>query len=148
MESKKLKLSNKKCHKMHIGKVNNNCPNLSVHSSKMETSNKEKYLGDILTDNGKIDKTIEDRVNKGFGLNSQILAILDEIPLGKFKIQMGLHLRQAMLINGILYNSEAWHCLTNSHIEKLELGEIIGQGSGGAALVSQLRVFKKGFVSP
>ena len=34
---------------------------------------------------------------------------------------MGLHLRQAMLINGILYNSEAWHCLTKSHVEMLEM---------------------------
>ena len=49
------------------------------------------------------------------------MAILSEVPLGKFKIQMGLHLRQAILINGILYNSEAWHCLTKTHIEQLEL---------------------------
>ena len=33
---------------------------------------------------------------------------------------MGLHLRQAMLINGMLYNSEAWHCLTKEHVEMLE----------------------------
>ena len=33
---------------------------------------------------------------------------------------MGLHLRQAMLINGILYNSEAWHNLNKSHIDMLE----------------------------
>ena len=67
-----------------------------------------------MTDDGKINKTIEDRKAKGFVLISSILAILHEIPLGKFKIEMGLHLRQAMLINGILYNSEAWHGLTEA----------------------------------
>ena len=83
-------------------------------------SAQEKYLGYILVDDGKILKTVEDRCAKGFGLVSQIMAILSEVPLGKYKIQMGLHLRQAMLINGILYTSEAWHCLNNSHIEMLE----------------------------
>ena len=33
MESKKLKLNDKKCHKMHLVKTNSNCPSLKVHSS-------------------------------------------------------------------------------------------------------------------
>ena len=33
---------------------------------------------------------------------------------------MGLHLRQAMLINGMLFNSEAWHGLKESHINELQ----------------------------
>ena len=59
---------------------------------KWKNSNQEKNLGDIVVNNGKIQKTIEDRYSKGFGFVSQILAILSEVPLGKFKIQMGLHL--------------------------------------------------------
>lgn len=119
IESKNLKLSKAKCHKMHIGKVSGSCPTLKVHGDDMVESNQEKYLGDILLNNGKVDKTVEDRRSKGFGLVSQILAILSEVPLGKFKIQMGLHLRQAMLINGMMYNSEAWHCLSETHIKQL-----------------------------
>ena len=42
------------------------------------------------------------------------------MPLGKYKIQTGLHLRQAMLINGMLFNSEAWHGLKESHINELQ----------------------------
>ena len=64
----------------------------------MNRSSQEKYLGDILQDNGKLDKTIEDRVAKGYGKVSEILAILSEVPLGKYRVQMGLHLRQAMFI--------------------------------------------------
>lgn len=120
IEAKKLKLSQTKCHKMHIGKVSNYCPQLKVHDTNMEITEKEKYLGDILVNNAKILKTIEDRQSKGFGLVTQALAILSEIPLAHYKIQMGLHLRQAMIINGMLFNSEAWHSLNKSHIEMLE----------------------------
>ena len=59
MERKKLTLNSKKCNKMHIGKTNKNCSNLNVHSEKMKTSTQEKYLGDILTNDGKLTKTIE-----------------------------------------------------------------------------------------
>lgn len=82
---KKLKLSSKKCHKVHVGKKGENCSSLNVHSEKMEPSNHEKYLGDILTNDGKIQKQVEDRISNGRGKVSQILAILSEIPLGKFK---------------------------------------------------------------
>ena len=49
------------------------------------------------------------------------MAILDEIPLGRFNIEMGLELRQAMLINGILYNSEAWQSISDDEFKQLEL---------------------------
>ena len=64
--------------------------------------------------------TIEERKNKGFGIVNEIMAILDEIPLGKYKMEVGLKLRQAMLINGMLYNSEAWHAITDTEIRMLE----------------------------
>ena len=33
---------------------------------------------------------------------------------------MGLKLRQAMFINGILFNSEVWHGVTDDHVRALE----------------------------
>ena len=35
-------------------------------------------------------------------------------------MEIGMQLRQAMLLNGILYNSEAWHGLKESHINELQ----------------------------
>ena len=35
-------------------------------------------------------------------------------------MEIGLKLRQAMLLNGILYNSEAWHNISESEIKMLE----------------------------
>ena len=109
MESKKLKLSNKKCHRIHIQnkklKKDNKCPEIKVHESEMKSSEEERYLGDIINSSGSVKNTIEDRRNKGFGIANEIIAILDEIPLGRYKMEIGLKQRQAMLLNGILYNS-------------------------------------------
>ena len=34
--------------------------------------------------------------------------------------EIGLRLRQAMLVNGMLYNSEAWHVVSETEIRNLE----------------------------
>ena len=117
---KKLTLSSKKCSKIHIGKNNACCPDLKVHGEKMKTSLKEKYLGDQITHHGNNKATIEDRVSKGVGIVTEIIAILDDVPLGQYRVEMGLKLRQAMLLNGLLFNSEGWHAVTKVDIRKLE----------------------------
>ena len=86
----------------------------------MKSSDQERYLGDQINRTGKIKVTIEERVAKGYGIVSEINAILDEIPLGTYRTEMGLILRQAMFVNGILYNSEGWHNGTEEDIKNLE----------------------------
>ena len=124
IESKKLTLNKSKCHRIHVSKnqheTSSNCPELKVHSDKMDNSDKEKYLGDVVDKSGKIRATIEDRKSKGHALVAEINAILEEIPLGQHKMEIGLHLRQAMLLNGMLYNSEVWHSITEQEIRLLE----------------------------
>ena len=86
----------------------------------MKEADQEKCLGDTIHKSGNIDETIEKRKNKGEGIIAEILSIISDIPLGKHKIEVALKLREAMLINGILYNSEAWHGVKDAHIVKLE----------------------------
>ena len=93
---------------------------IEVHQEKMKNSKKEKYLGDFVSSNGKIRVTIEERKSKALAMVSDITAILDDIPLGKYKMEIGLKLRQAMFINGVLFNSEAWHGVTEADIKILE----------------------------
>ena len=112
-----------KCSRIHISKKNGKdkeCPVLKVHEEAMKDSVQEKYLGDIIHSSGRIQPTIEDRRDTGFAIVAEILAIIDEIPLGKYKMEIGLKLRQAMLLNGILFNSEAWHNVTEKDIKMLE----------------------------
>ena len=121
MEVNKLKLSETKCSRIHIGKKLNKCPELKVHKDVMKTSNKEKYLGDIITSEGNLDATIEDRITKAWSYYAEIKAIINEFPFGKRKTEIGLILRDAMFVNGILFNSEAWHNITSKHIEKISI---------------------------
>ena len=86
----------------------------------MKASTGQKYLGDIISNNGSIRNTIEERKSKGFGIVNEIIAILCDIPLGRFKMEIGLRLRQAMLLNGILFNSEAWYDISETEIKMLE----------------------------
>ena len=112
-----------KCHRLHESKKKEKsfkCPAIKVHDDAMENSSKEKYLGDIVDESGKVRATIEDRRRKGFSIVSEIMSILDEIPLGVHKMEIGLNLRQAMFLNGILYNSEVWHSITETEIRLLE----------------------------
>ena len=120
MEHKKLKLSKEKCFRIHIGADHDNCPPLMVHEDTMKEINKEKYLGDTVESTGKLQATIDDRKTKGQGIVANILSIINEIPFGKHRITVGLKLREAMLINGMPFNSEAWHGVTNAQIASLE----------------------------
>ena len=45
---------------------------------------------------------------------------MSEAPLGRWKIKSGLLLRKSLLINAILFNSEAWHNFTPTQIEAFE----------------------------
>ena len=54
-------------------------------------------------------------------MSQKIGAILSEFPFGNKKIQVGLMLREAMFLNGVLHSSEAWHEITTTHVAQLEL---------------------------
>ena len=63
----------------------------------MKEAHEVKYLGDVLNENGNPKATITERVICG-----QIFALLRDIPIGNLKVQIGLELQQAWLVNGIL----------------------------------------------
>ena len=67
-----MTLSNKKCNRIHVWKSKEACQELKIHESKMNNSDQEKYLGDLVNKSGKIKATIEERVAKGYGIISEI----------------------------------------------------------------------------
>ena len=79
----KLWFSETKCHQIHIGKDARFCTSLKVHDKEMKKVDDDKYLGDIINNEGKISKTIEDRKNKANGKISELLVILKDISLGQ-----------------------------------------------------------------
>ena len=120
IELEKLTLSGNKSKNVHIGKSDSKCPNLKVHGNDMIQSKREKYLGDLVDKSGSNKPNFEARQAKGFGIVTNILAIINEIPLGHWRVEAGLRLRQAMFVNGCLFNSEAWHGVKNDEIKLLE----------------------------
>jgi hypothetical protein len=59
VDMKSLRLGHAKCFKMHVGKNAACCPVLKVQDKEMLTSKREKYLGDILTNDCKINSNID-----------------------------------------------------------------------------------------
>ena len=95
-------------------------PKLKIHDTKMTNSSREKYLGDILSTDCKIDETINDRYKKGIGMVNQIMCILKEISFGPYFFEMAFLFRSSMLLNGILFSSEALIGISEKHIKLLE----------------------------
>ena len=140
---KKLQYGVDKCHRMHVGPKNHLCPDLFIDSwevksvdavdtgvsglvdsftgsSLVEDSEAEKYLGDIISKDGNNKKNIEARKGKGIGVKNQIMDIIDDICFGPYTFEVALVLRDSLLINSILTNSEAWLALSTADIEQLE----------------------------
>ena len=123
VENKKLTLGKSKSHRVHIQpgrKEMKGCAKLQVHEEIMDSTENEKYLGDFVNSKGKIEKTINDRKAKGYAMVAQIMSILEEVPLGRYKVDVGLLLRKVMLMSCMLFNSEVWHSISNKHVNELE----------------------------
>ena len=127
---KKLQYGESKCKKLHIGKSHAICPNNAIDAWKLEkpeeeaksildlvdteagkhlieTTSHDKYLGDILQDNGKNTINIEERGKRGFGAVTQICQLLDDLCLGSFHFECAKVFRDSLLLSTLLSNSEA-----------------------------------------
>ena len=120
IEMNKLQFNKKKCHQLHIGKVNPNCPKLFAHNETIKKVNEDKYLGDQISYDLKFHKNIKLRCSRGIGVISDIMSLLNELCLGKYYFETGLLLRQSKLISMLLNNAECWLDLTKTDIEELE----------------------------
>jgi hypothetical protein len=89
-------------------------------SSRVESSEKEKYLGDIISHNGSNVKNIASRKAKGIGAGNKIMDYLEETIFGPFYFEVVFILRNSMFLNSILTNSEAWYGLSLTEIEQLQ----------------------------
>ena len=108
-DSKKLQFGAQKCKKLHVGKTlaSYKCTAMKVDEWKevevvneetgideikdicndkyeMEEKEDEKYLGDLISVDGRNVKNMKARVAKGTGIISKILSILDGIPFGQY----------------------------------------------------------------
>ena len=144
-DSKKLQFGVSKCKKMHIGKYCEDfkCQNLMVDSWEevevkndetgitqiedtfvgeelMEEKDDEKYLGDVISNDGRNLKSKKARIAKVKGIVSKIMTILEGIPFGNHYFEVAIMLRNSLLVSSMLCNSEAWYNVTAAEINLLE----------------------------
>ena len=144
VDSKKQSFGIKKCHKMHVGQNLNLCPELKINGLPLENTKSEKYLGDIISHDGKNEDNINERKNKAWGIVSQILAILSEVPFGKYEMQAALLMRNALFLNGILTNSQVRYGLKDDYIEVFELHILVMRKVGFCtSVIGVLRNYRK-----
>ena len=121
VDTKQLMFGPSKCFKLHVGNgCRSACPTLKVHGQVMTEVNKEKYLGDFLSNDGKINVNIQERQNKGNGYVNQIVSMLKEVSFGYHYFDRAMLFRTTMLVNGMLCSIEALHGITKPHVNQLE----------------------------
>ena len=143
--SKKLQFGPSKCKKLHNGKQdmefkchalfvekweeremiqgntqNNIIQDVCIGREEMVNKSEAKYLGDIISAEGKNIKNTKARVNKGRGMSRKILSILEGIPFWRLYYQVAVLLRNCLLVSSLLCNSEAWFGLTDKELDLLE----------------------------
>ena len=91
-----------------------------VGQEKMTQKTEQMYLGDIISCDGKQDKNIEARKNKGIGIIAQIMSMLESTVYGKYYFEVAMVLRNSLFLSSVLLNSEAWINLSKNNIRKLE----------------------------
>ena len=144
-DSKKLQFGVKKCKKLHVGHKTHDflCPDLAVPKWEevlekdeingdyviidsldgeeiMEEKADERYLGEIISTDGRNIKNIKARITKGVGIVRKVLTILETIPFGRRHFEIGILLRDSLLTSSMLFNSETWYNVTNAELDLLE----------------------------
>ena len=130
---KKLELNKTKREKFHVAKperggctkpeLNNRdvqCAFLKVRESDMREALDERYIGDIISGTGSEDANISRRRSIGMGAISEIFVILNQISMGHQYIEIGLILRESILMSKVLLSAESWHRVFQYQTEKLE----------------------------
>ena len=72
-----------------------------------DDSSDEKYLGEIISKDGRNIKNIKARVDKGKGIIKKIMNILNCISFGRIYFQIAIILRNSLFKSSVLCNSEA-----------------------------------------
>ena len=118
----KLGFSHPKCKQIHVGTPCPYCPTLQVHGEEFEKSDAEKYLGDIISNTVENcnNRNIKSRKGKGIGITAHIMTIMNNVSLGMFYFEIAAVLRESLLINGMLFNTESWYGVTSDHTKELE----------------------------
>ena len=86
---------------------------LKMHDKIINTSE------DVICLSGSNKKNIENRRNQAIGSVSQIMSMIDQISLGHYYFEVGLVLRDSMLVSKLVSSSEVWYGVNKDQYRKL-----------------------------
>ena len=92
---------------------------IMLNNKQINQVKSTKYLGDIISDNGKLDETIEDRRLKINGIVAEIRSIMMEAE-EDLEILAAIQYYEGIVKSKLLYNCETWINLTKTNIDDLE----------------------------
>ena len=125
IESKRLKFSEEKngkkgkCYRLHVGNKTKKCAELKVHDKPITDVDELVYLGEVLTSDGKNKRNIQSKVNQGIGMVGEIMEMLNKMNLGPHYFDVAILMRNAYLVNSMLFNVDALPNLSSEEIEEL-----------------------------
>ena len=92
--------------------------NIQLDGKEMKRVSSAKYLGDIITPDGKQDKTISSRRSAVTGITAEISVIMEEMIDAKFDATIQYY--NGIVIPKLLNNAHTWSKLSKQNIQELE----------------------------
>ena len=120
----KLKWGATKCNVLRIGKhKDNDQKEWKLGEEQIKESDKYKYLGDIITSDGKNEQNIEARKNKVTASIVSINTIAASDVLRQIETTVLLELHEKVILSALLTNAEAWtlNCGNKEELNKIEI---------------------------
>ena len=112
-----------KCKVMRVGKHKGEPKEWNLGDLKIEETSTYKYLGDVISDDGKNAKNLEARQNKTIATTVTINSIASGEVLRKIETQVLIELHEKATIPGLLGNAESWNLNRGekANLERIEV---------------------------
>ena len=120
----KLRWGAEKCNVLKIGKHNDNKQDeWKLGEATIKETNSYKYLGDIITTDGKNEKNIEARKSKVIASVVSINTIAATDVLRRIETSVILELHDKVILSALLNNAEAWtlNCGDKDNLDRTEI---------------------------
>ena len=98
-----------------------------MEEEEMKNITEKKYLGDIISCDGKKYKNIKEKTNKALGNVIKIIPTLNKRPYGRHIFNAFKLMRESHILGGMLTNAERWINVTKQKLNDLEKPDIILQ---------------------
>ena len=115
----KLKWGQEKCNIMKIGKHDKKEVKWQLGNMEIKETQKYKYLGDIITPDGKNSENLQSKANKLQSITVNINTIAAGEVLHRIETAVLLDMHEKLAVSSFLTNAEAWN-LSKKDEEELE----------------------------